>query len=197
MNVSCPNCKASFNAPPGSAGKTARCKRCNERFVIPAVPAPAPSESQQQAIPQIPPLPIPPEVSTGPEVAFEASVFVPGTASTQFRPTRHETKRAYPALRVIMAVCRGFGWIAIIIAVLNFVLPFILHDGSRGGLQSGLQLVSVVYFLMAIAYGVALFAAAESIRVWLDTEANTRRACDIMESVRDAVEYLAITADRK
>lgn len=48
MDTTCPNCGKHLRLKPEWAGRTARCKSCNSRFVVPTVPSP---ESRQDAAP--------------------------------------------------------------------------------------------------------------------------------------------------
>lgn len=44
LGVICPACKARMVAPEQAAGKKAKCPKCQTRFIVPGVPAPAPQE---------------------------------------------------------------------------------------------------------------------------------------------------------
>jgi hypothetical protein len=99
-----------------------------------------------------------------------------------FQSRRIETKRDYPAMRIISLLYR----VSALLAVgLSLVVVALAIANQSLNWQVG---IGAMYFLVVAVFALAI---AEGIRIVLDIESNTRRSADAMESMKAAVEHLA------
>lgn len=107
------------------------------------------------------------------------------TSSAETEDTERSPQR-YPALKTLSVLFRVLGWIVVVFGIL--VAAAYLVSGFAGdepGFGIGLAIASLVgTALIAVLY----FAISELVRVFMDTERNTRWAYEVLEELSDLLE---------
>lgn len=84
----------------------------------------------------------------------------------------------YQALRTISGVLRVLAWIVLVGCGLVCIGSLVYAAAHGTAHVLGLSLVAALYAVLGFVY---LYACAEGICVFLDLEANTRRAAELLE----------------
>jgi phage FluMu protein Com len=151
--IACPNCASELRAPENAVGKKVRCPKCKTVVPVPAVDeAPRVVQwSQQQAAP--PPLPPAPD-------ELEEVVAGLNHDAEQGDPYPMVPVR-YRSLRVMMTLLRVAGVLYFIGAGICLLVGF-------------LTLITFAFVPALASAGLACFASAALMQVFVDTEENTR-----------------------
>jgi hypothetical protein len=114
------------------------------------------------------------------------------TVSPQAPAVPGPAKRKYPALRVIAAVYRVLAFVMLFAAAIGVIVGLVLVirpslvNHTQYGLNPGIG-IGLMVVLSSIVSGVfgfvALMAASDSMRVFIDLEANTRAGNDLLTAI--------------
>jgi predicted ATP-dependent serine protease len=98
--------------------------------------------------------------------------------------SENELKRSkrYPALRTIASAYRALAWVVAIIAIIVFLIGLKELFGNRISIGGPLLLYSIIGGGVGV---LSFLATSESIKVFIDIEANTRRTADSLEGKKE------------
>ncbi len=187
IDITCPQCGTVYTVGSEVVGKRTKCVRCGTGFTIlePATSAtspPAAATSQSPNIPAAaPPAAAPQDIPAFPQVVTEPPPRItPRTAAAPTHFYSHEPATPqFPVLRFIALAYEILAGAVMLIAVVLFVF-FLLTAISQPDAILGALLATGLSFFWAILISVSLLAGAQTIRLVLQMEKNTRetqKAC--------------------
>lgn len=187
VDITCPQCGTIYTVGSEVLGKRTKCVRCGANFTIAepaASPTPPPSATSQTpnfaALSQ-PPAP-PPDIPAFPQVVTEPAPRVAPRAAAvpEVATLRHEPPAPqYPVLRFVALAYEILAGVVMVIAVILFLF-LIIAAISQPEAILGALLATGLSFFWALLISVSLLAGAQTIRLVLQMEKNTRethRAC--------------------
>jgi predicted Zn finger-like uncharacterized protein len=196
IDAPCPNCGTLYTVRRDLIGKRTKCTRCGTPFVI-AEMAPA------QAAPSSPPPPATPSPAPDQELFADIPIHQSYTshaippAAEQAAPRRGAvrefigfeqdmTRPRFPAMRIVARAYEIMAVIVLLIAACLFIV-FLAAVIREPGAILVAMLSSGLLFAFAFATALMLLFAAQSIRLGLQIEQNTRETGD---ACRQLAEHL-------
>jgi predicted Zn finger-like uncharacterized protein len=187
IDAPCPNCGTIYTVRRDLIGKRTKCTRCGTPFVIAEAPVPPSREAvspPQEAFTGIP-THLPPLTHT-PQSGAPTSVVASTPAREVLDFGSSGSSPRFPAMRIVARSCEITAAIVLLLAVI-LLLDFFYSLVSPSGILGPSPAVIGIAFFGTLSMALMLLFAAQSIRLGLQIEQNTR---ETGEACRQLAEHL-------
>jgi predicted Zn finger-like uncharacterized protein len=187
INASCPNCGTTFTVRRELIGKRAKCPKCGSPFVISETAnaqtpsAGSSSRPEPAGVPDMPTYP-----PTAPPRAPTDTVGLRGFPGEAFGFETDQSRPRFPALRIVARAYEVMAILVLGVAAILFVLFIIAVIRQPSGILGAILGSGLTFFWAAVTALMLLFIA-QTIRLWLQIEQNTK---ETQQACRELADHL-------